>query len=148
MLWKRAFVLALVLLGVALCDTAGAATPRSVTISVTTVVTDPSDPFTSTGGVLCANGTVSTPFVRFNGAQSGTQEQIHVGKHFVCSNGTFDLLLRVTLDFTTADDSGTWSVVHGTGAYALLHGAGTITGTAIVPSSVIQDEYRGSMHID
>jgi hypothetical protein len=58
------------------------------------------------------------------------------------------LLLRVTLDFSTANDSGTWSVVSGMGAYALLHGEGTIIGTAIAPFSVIQDEYRGSMHID
>jgi hypothetical protein len=146
---QRAFVLTLVLVGViALCGTAGAATPQPVTISVTTVVSDPSDPFTSAGGVVCASGTVSTPFVRFNGAQSGTQAQIHVGKHFVCPDGTFDLLLRVTLDFTTGDDIGTWSVVSGTGAYTLLHGDGTITGTDIVPFVVIQDEYSGSLHID
>jgi len=149
MLWLRVFVLMLVLGGVlALGDTASTATPQVVTISVTTVVSDPSVPFASTGGVVCANGTVSTPFVRFDGAQSGRQEQIHVGKHFVCPDGTFDLLLRVTLDFSTANDSGTWSVVSGMGAYALLHGEGTIIGTAIAPFSVIQDEYRGSMHID
>jgi hypothetical protein len=149
MLRQRAFAVVLVVVGaLVLCGAASATTPQPVTMSVTTVFSDASDPFTSTGGVVCASGTVSTSFVLFNGAESGTRAQFVVGKHFVCSNGTFDLLLHATSDLSSRDDFGNWSVVSGTGAYALLHGDGTITGTAVVPGVSIDDEYTGSMHID
>jgi hypothetical protein len=94
---------------------------------------------------VCASGTVSTSFVLFDGAQSGTHAQFVVGKHFVCSKGTFDVLLHATSDLSTRDDFGNWSVMSGTGAYALLHRDGTITGTAVVPGVSIDDEYTGSM---
>lgn len=75
-----------------------------------------------------------------------------MGKHFVCADGsgTFDLLLRVTLEFTPngfGDTEGTWSVVSGTGDYDMLHGDGTIAGDR-QPDGGIQDECTGSMHID
>ena len=127
---------------------ANASSSQPVTISVTTVLSDPSDPFTSTGGIVCASGMVSTPFVHYIATQSGSHAQIVVGKHFVCSNGTFDLILQVTQSFPTFDTSGRWSVVSGTGAYAALRGVGTIIGTAIVPGVSVQDEYTGSLHID
>lgn len=93
----------------------------------------------------------STTFLQLVGQQRGGQAQILVGKHFVCSDGTFDLLLHVTvffLYFDTGDTLGGWSVVRGTGAYARLHGTGTITGTTVVPGTSIDDEYTGAMHID
>jgi hypothetical protein len=125
-----------------------AATPGTpVTISNTvSFVEGAVDPFTSTGGVVCAAGTVSTPFAVFVGWQSGSKAQILVGKHFVCPDGTFELLLRVTLDFATGDTAGTWSVVSGTGAYDELHGTGRIVGDAF--EGGIQDEYAGAMHLD
>jgi len=145
-LWALCLIAAsVVALGVTASATATA--PAPVTISnAATLVPGAVDPFTSTGGVVCAAGTVSTPFALFTGFQSGFKAQILVGKHFVCSNGTFEVLLRVTLDFSSGETQGTWSVVSGTGAYAKLHGGGMITGTPI-PGG-IQDEYEGGMHID
>ena len=89
---------------------------------------------------------MSTPFSLFTGFQSGFKAQILVGKHFVCSNGTFEVLLRVTLDFSSGGTHGTWSVVSRTGAFTKLHGGGEINGTEILGG--IQDEYEGEMHID
>ncbi len=147
MLGTRGFVATLVLLGaLAIGGTATAAPPQAVTLSVFTDFNRSSDPFTSTGGIVCASGTVSTPFALFVGGQSTTHAQLLVGKHFVCSAGTFDVLLRVTLRFDTGGTAGTWSVAHGTGAYAALHGTGKIIGTA--GGGGIQDEYTGAMHID
>ena len=134
-----------VALSVTASATATPPTPVTISNSVT-FVPNAVDPFTSTGGVVCAAGTVSTPLSLFTGFQSGFKAQILVGKHFVCSDGTFEVLLRVTLDFSSGETHGTWSVVSGTGAYTKLHGGGGINGTPI-PSG-IQDEYEGEMHID
>lgn len=146
----RYLLSALVALALVAAGTASATSPAPVTFSnTTTLPPGPSvyDPFTSTGNVVCATGSVSTPFELFRGWQSGFKSQLLVGKHFVCSDGTFDVLLRVTLDFATGSTTGTWSVVSGTAAYEKLHGEGRITGERSSPSS-IDDEYEGSMHID
>lgn len=146
----RYLLSALVALALVAAGTASATSPAPVTFSnTTTLPPGPSvyDPFTSTGNVVCATGSVSTRFELFGGWQSGFKSQLLVGKHFVCSDGTFDVLLRVTLDFATGSTTGTWSVVSGTAAYEKLHGEGRITGERSSPSS-IDDEYEGSMHID
>lgn len=124
-----------------------ASPPLPVTITVnTTVEPGAVDPFTATGGVFCSAGVVSTPITLFVGFQSGSHAQIIIVKHFVCPDGTFDVLLRVDLDFTTFATEGTWSVLSGTGAYAKLHGSGTLTGENM--GATILDLYSGSMHID
>jgi hypothetical protein len=59
------------------------------------------------------------------------------------------VLLRVTLDFATGDTVGTWTVLGGTGAYASLHGTGSLTGDKVEPADpVILDTYTGGMHVD
>jgi len=144
----------LVALVLALAGTAQATPPAPVTMSVTTTIVPPGDPFpsdafASTGGIVCASGTMSATFDLGVGWQSGDHFQILVGKHVTCSDGTFELLLRVTLDFATGNTWGTWSVQSGTGAYQKLHGAGQVVGTRPFPgSSTIDDEYTGSMHVD
>jgi hypothetical protein len=143
----RSFAVSIaIVVSLAAAGAANATPATAVTLSVPTTFANTSDPFTSTGGVVCATGTVSTPFAIFVGGQSDTHAQILVGKHFVCPSGSFDVLLRVTLDFADGGTGGTWSVVAGSGAYAKLHGAGTIEGTPF--DGGIQDEYAGSMHLD
>jgi hypothetical protein len=120
---------------------ASAGQPQPVTITVLTQF----DSF----GVICAAGTVSTVPDRFVGWQSGSLARILQVKSFVCPDGSFDVLLRVTLDFATGDTVGTWSVLSGSGAYASLHGAGSITGDKADPEATeILDIYTGGMHID
>jgi hypothetical protein len=125
-----------------------ASPPQPVSITNALTFEDPDSPFSTTGGVVCATGTVSTSFALFVGGQNGRHAQLLVGKHFVCPNGTFDLLLRVTLDFATNVTQGTWSVTGSSGALAGLHGGGQITGVPIVVGESIRDEYTGQMHID
>ena len=133
------------LLALAPAAAATPATPISITVDTSF---DPGavDPFVSTGGVVCSAGSVSTPITRFVGFQSDTHAQILIVKHFVCADGSFDLLLRVKLDFATQDTVGTWSVLGGTGAYARLHGSGTLTGDGMGTS--VLDVYTGKMHVD
>lgn len=126
---------------------AAASPPQPVTITVlTTLEPGAVDPFTSTGGVVCADGEVSTPSTLFVGGQSGTHAQLLIVKRFVCDTGSFDLLLRVSISFETFATKGTWSVMDGTGVFAKLHGSGRITGTNM--GDQVLDEYKGSMHID
>ena len=139
--------LALLALAVALPGSAAASPPQPVTITVdTTLAPGAVDPFAATGGVVCETGTVSDLFVLFVG-RSPSHAQLLVGKRFVCPDGTFDVLLRVRLDFETLDTSGTWSVVDGTAGYVGLHGTGSLVGDNLGPTT-IRDLYTGAMHID
>ncbi|OGO54852.1 MAG: hypothetical protein A2Z32_10530 [Chloroflexi bacterium RBG_16_69_14] len=124
------------------------ATPAGpVTITVETHVDGFQDPFVSTGGVVCAAGVVSNGSVNFVGWQNGSHAQIRIVKHFECDDGTFDVLLRVTLDFAACDTVATWSVLDGTGAYEALRGAGSLTGDGDCGDTIV-DAYVGSMHFD
>jgi hypothetical protein len=120
--------------------------PVTITLLSTIDPPDAVDPFTSTGGIVCATGEVSTVRTVFAGGQSGFHAQITTVKHFECANGSFDLLVRVTLDEVTFNTEGTWTVLRGTGAFAKLHGSGSITGTRV--GDKVLDEYIGSMHIN
>ena len=124
-----------------------ASSPQPVTITVVTTFEASSDPFAATGGVVCDEGKVANLGGRFVGAQSGTHAQIQLVKRFTCDDGTFDLLLRVTLDFETRDTVGTWSVLDGTGAYDSLRGAGTLTGDNTGGETIL-DVYTGGMHLN
>jgi len=126
---------------------AQASTSQATTISVVTSISGSGDPFTATGGVVCASGTVSNAGANFVGWQNGKGAQIQIVKTFECSGSTFNLLLRVSLDFTTCDTVGTWSVLSGTGAYAKLHGSGSLTGDSSCGDTIL-DLYTGTMHID
>lgn len=137
-----------VLAAVGLPTAALASAPQPVSIANEVTFTDPDSTFSTTGGVVCASGTVTSTFTLFAGSQSGSHAQLLVGKHFVCSNGTFDLLLRVKLNFATNVTQGTWSVTASSGALAGLQGGGRITGVPIVIGESIHDQYTGHMHID
>jgi hypothetical protein len=120
--------------------------PQAVTITVRD--TGPADPFTASGGPICAAGNVSNISVLFVAWETGTRAQIQEVKRFVCPDGSFDLLLRITLDFATGETVATWSVLDGTSAYASLHGAGSLIGDPDRATNSILDSYSGRMHID
>lgn len=123
-----------------------ATSPQPVTITVETHFGG-QDPFVSTGGLICATGQVSNVASRLTGWQNGSHAQILIDKRFECPDGTFDVLLRVSLDFETCDTVGTWSVLYGSGAYATLRGAGSLAGDSTCGDSIL-DVYVGSMHFD
>ena len=124
-----------------------ASAPQPITITVVTTEDGASDPFDATGGVVCEQGVVGNAGGHFVGWQSTTHAQILILKRFTCDDGTFDILLRVKLDFETSDTVATWSVVDGTGAYESLRGSGTLIGTNDGGETIL-DEYVGGMHID
>lgn len=136
--------LAVVAGSLAIALPAFAAAPQPVTITVYTDLNAYENTFAASGPV-CASGTVTgTLPAHFNGWQSNRQIQILVGKHFICPDGTFDVWLHITFDFQTGTGAGTWYVHSGTDAYAHLHGSGTITGTDLSDTLVL-DVYTGSM---
>jgi hypothetical protein len=130
-----------------LTGSALASAPEPITITVVTGMEGSSDPFSATGGVVCEEGVVGNAGGQFVGWQSDTHAQILILKRFTCDDGTFDILLRVKLDFETSDTVATWSVVGGTGAYESLRGSGTLVGTNDGGDTIL-DEYVGGMHID
>jgi hypothetical protein len=141
--------LSLVVAMLAMASGATATTPQPVTITVVTGIGGFEAPFEVAQGPICGAGTVSNVGGRFIAWQSGSHARIIETKRFGCPDGTFDVLLRVTLDFATGDTVGTWSVLAGSGAYASLHGAGSITGDKTVPDATeILDTYIGGMHLD
>ena len=143
---KLAALASLVLL-IGLSGSALASPPEPVTITVTTTIEGADDPFAATGGLVCDAGTVTNGGGNFIGWQSGTHAQIILKKVFTCPDGTFVVLLRVTLNFETRDTAGTWSVLDGTGAYATLRGAGSLTGDNTGGDSIL-DVYVGHVHLD
>ena len=54
----------------------------------------------------------------------------------------------MTADPLVSTSTGTWTVIDGTGAYARLHGTGTISGTADDNINLITRLYVGSVHFD
>jgi hypothetical protein len=144
--WKLLAAAPLAVVAFISVGTAEATPPQPVTITVDTIFVPGSvDKFTSTGGVVCASGEVTTPFAKLVG-QNGVHGQILVGKHFTCPDGTFDARLRVRLDFETGETEGTWSIVSGSGAYRRLHGGGQISGDPT--ETGILDAYSGNLSVN
>ncbi len=128
---------------------AGASTSQAVHIVVQTTA-QPPDPFTATGPV-CPSGVVTNAFNSGLVGGGGGHAQILIGKLFACAGSpgdTFEVLLRVTLNFEDGSTIGTWNVTDGTGAFAKLHGSGTLAGTPDSTLPLIVDVYDGTMHID
>lgn len=126
---------------------AQASQSQSVTISVVTTFDGAGDPFAASGGVVCETGSVSNAWEQFIGYQRGSGAQILLDKHFECSDGTFEILLRVSLDFASCDTVGTWSVLSGTARYATLRGSGSLTGDSECAGQIL-DLYVGAMHLN
>jgi hypothetical protein len=127
----------------------GVQASQSTAVTITVLTGDTgTDTFTATGGVVCSTGTVTLAWGRFIGYQRNTGgAQILLDKHFECGDGTFEILLRVSLDFNTCDTVATWSVQSGTDAYANLRGAGTLTGESDCNGEIL-DVYTGDMHFN
>ena len=137
---------------VMLAPPAGASASGAVHIVVqTSLVPDQgADPFTATGPVCPSGGVVNAFNSGLVGGGSG-HAQILIGKLFACAGSpgdTFEVLLRVTLNFEDGSTIGTWNVLDGTGAFSKLHGNGTLAGTPDPSTPLIVDVYDGTMHID
>jgi hypothetical protein len=108
-----------------------AAPPQTQTFTVVEQFEPESGEFTSDGSVVCASGTTSNNTFG-SGFQSERGVIFHVRKTITCDDGsgTFILQLQARLGFNVGDMTfGPWVVLSGTGDYANLRGAGTVTGT-------------------
>ena len=129
-----------------------AAPPQDIHIEVLETFA-PDEPFVASGnavadGLICSSGTVNDESVSISGPPAGTFRILHVLKRFTCGDGsgTFDVKMTVYLDLTTNETTANWKVQAGTGAYAGLHGNGSLIGIPQVPGVSILDLYDGAVH--
>ena len=137
----------LLLLGTA-ATPAMASTSVPVTIN-STVIIEPSPPFPGTwsaSGGISDSGTLVEPSVNFVG-----NGQLHIVRDVTGSQGTFTLRIDSTVVAVepdgSADFTGFWVVIAGTGAYADLHGQGTRNAVADT-NGVVTETLTGSVHYD
>jgi hypothetical protein len=128
---------------------AAAATPwESITIAATRV--GPIGSFTSSGAFADA-GSFMVARPTFGGPGPGRFVIVHATETFAGASGTFTVArnVRVTWgdDPTVRTIEGNWVVISGTGAYADLHGHGTISGTVqgFPPAEQFVLTYRGTV---
>lgn len=148
----HSILIAFILLAVTV-STVFAAPPMDVHIEVTEYINTSGETFNASGsavdaGVVCPTGTVDDLVVDVSGPPGGIFRILNVLKRFNCegSGDTFDVQLVVFLDLTTNETTARWNITGGTGAYAGLHGNGSLVGTPIVPGNSILDVYDGNMH--
>jgi len=143
----RRFGLALGLLATMLiAPTASAAPPVTViTIDVNFVT---GETFTATGGVVCDSGVAVTdpPLVAGGGRQGRGVFTFHLIKTLTCDNGSdsFMILVNAATAPRSPGTLGGFVVVGGTGAYSGLHGAGSLVGTSLSETEIL-DVYTGRL---
>jgi len=104
--------------------------------------------FTTTGAFADTGGFVNTRFT-FSAVGAPSFVIIHATQHFTGAAGSFTIEATIT-ETVTSDpniltDTGTWTVIDGTGAYQALHGQGRVTGTADDTTGVISRTYTASV---
>ena len=103
----------------------------------------------STSGAFVETGTLLTERRIVSAIPSPFGVISHLTLLLVGADGTFTI--RAQILESVADDenifaqSGTWVIVEGTGAYAGLHGNGSIEGTADHPNDLITRIYTGEV---
>jgi hypothetical protein len=127
--------------------TTSAAVPvTTIDIDITFGVT--LEPFTTTGGVLCASGdAISDPVSIVGGGRQGRGNiTFHIVKTMYCDNGdTFKLLVDAA--GTPTGTKGGFAVGQGTGSLAGVHGGGSLVGTAFPDFTGLHDHYTGRVTI-
>lgn len=152
-------ILASLVLTVALTGSVAVAAPAAiaaqgattrVTISSTTDFTTGAETFVAQGGGLCPSGTAFVSNGVFT-REHGQIAEFLLDKGFTCADGTGTFFLRLRAWYTPCEptDSGVWTVIGGTGAYATLKGQGQLTGTyrpgPCASAAGLTDVYTGRM---
>jgi hypothetical protein len=125
---------------------AAVATPVQAGATATTIELrslSSGETFTTTGGVLCPDGTATTDFHRFGGSDRSRAGTFHLDKIMTCSDGsgTFTIRVDAATRFGSPTDQGGWSVLGGTGDYEGLKGGGNLVGTYVEDGII--DLYTG-----
>lgn len=126
--------------------TASAAPPTTViTIDVNFIT---GETFTATGGVVCDSGVAVTDPVSVagGGRQGRGVFTFHLIKTLTCDDdsGSFMIKVEAATAPTSPGTIGGFAVVGGTGDYSGLHGAGSLIGTSLSETEIL-DVYTGRL---
>jgi hypothetical protein len=138
----------LLILGVAvaavMASVAPAAVPQAVTINVDRGA---AGDFWSSSGAFTDAGTLADAPQKFT--RTGTY---HVLRTYSGSDGTFEARADVKILPSATpgvfDVTGYWTILSGTGAYANLHGTGTLSETFDANAGTVVGTWEGSVHFD
>jgi hypothetical protein len=132
-----------------------ASTSASGSQQVTIETSKPPGPVSgifSTTGAFVDDGAINNLSIGFSAIGAPTFGITHVTILFTGDDGTFTLKAQIketlTSDPEVLTDSGTWTIIAGAGAYADLHGQGTVTGTVDDRVGLITRTYEGEVHFD
>jgi hypothetical protein len=140
----RAFLLVLLVAAITAPATALASTPDPVSIAIDRGA---AGDLWSASGAFSDSGTLSDAPQQFT--RTGTY---HVFRTYVGSEGTFQARADVKIIPTATPGVfsvlGHWTVIAGTGAYATLHGTGTLTESFDSNAGTVIGSWEGSVHFD
>ena len=157
---RNVVLVVLVSFAVAVSFTAQAANPQSISLTFTMHFTGPNTAtgtWTSTSELAVLNGKSGTAVqtTRITGKGKGkgskTGQVVHGRKAVTASDGTFVIQFVGGLKptgATTSEVNGRFVLKKGTGAYAGLHGTGTIHATLDSTSGAITAVYTGKAHLN
>jgi hypothetical protein len=150
----RRFMVVLAVVAVALPAVAASASASSQ-LPITIETSKPFGPVPGTfsvSGAFADSGTMENLSRTASGFGAPTFLGSHLTILFTGVNGTFtikaQILETVTADPLVLTNTGTWTIIAGTGAYADLHGVGSISGTADDNINLITRTYQGGVHFD
>jgi hypothetical protein len=117
------------LLSVLVAAPAAAAGATNTTIEITGIAGV--ETFTTTGGLLCPDGTSENFFENFGGSPFSHAGTFHGYKTLTCNDGsgTFSITYDAGTVWGSPQDQGGWKVIGGTDDYASLQGGGNLVGT-------------------
>jgi hypothetical protein len=135
-----------VLAALLVAGTASAAPPTTVITIDANFITG--ETFTATGGVVCDSGVAVTDpfFAKGGGRQDRGVFTFHLIKTLTCDDhsGSFMIKVEAVTARTSPGTIGGFAVVGGTGDYSGLHGAGSLIGTIVSETEII-DAYTGQL---
>jgi hypothetical protein len=103
-------------------------------------------------GAFADSGAIDNLAFNFSAIGAPTFVISHLTILFTGAEGAFTLKTQITETLTSdpnvLTDSGTWTIIGGTGAYADLHGQGTIVGTLDENAGLINRTFTGNVHFD
>ena len=122
---------------------AGSAFAAAPSVSIEVTGIDGVETFTTTGGVLCDEGTSENSFEKFGGSGHSAAGTFHGYKTLTCSDGsgTFTITYDAATVWGSPQDQGGWRLYAGTGDYAGCTGGGNLVGYYY--DGGIEDHYTG-----
>ena len=136
-----------ILAALLVAGTASAA-PPAVTVITIDVNFITGETFTATGGVVCDSGVAVTDpvFGKGGGRQGRGVFTFHLIKTLTCDDdsGSFMIMVDAATAPTSPGTLGSFVVVGGTGDYSGLHGAGSLVGTSLSETEIL-DVYTGRL---